>query len=70
MKKIYKKLLITIIMLYFVITLISQQKTLNTYKAAEENYQKQLETAQETNKDLVNTKANVSSSEFIEEVAR
>ena len=31
MKKIYKKIIIAIFLIYFVVTLISQQKTLNQY---------------------------------------
>lgn len=33
MKKIYKKIIIAIFLIYFVVTLISQQKTLNQYKS-------------------------------------
>lgn len=40
MKKLYKKIFIGMIMLYFVVTLISQQKTLNTYKKTEDDYSK------------------------------
>lgn len=70
MRKIYKKVVIAIFLLYFVVTLISQQKTLNQYKSEATTYSKQLETAKETNVDLVNTKDNVDSTEYIEEVAR
>ena len=58
MKKIYKKIIIAIFLIYFVVTLISKQKTL------------QLETAKETNSELQKTKENVNSTEYIEEVAR
>ena len=70
MKKIYKKILIIIIMIYFAGTLIAQQKTLNTYRSAEEDYQQQLDEANETKEMLIATKENVSSLEYIEEVAR
>ena len=33
MKKFYKKIIITIFLIYFVVTVISQQKTLNQYKS-------------------------------------
>ena len=70
MKKLYKRIFIAIILLYFVITLISQQKKINQYKSEAVTYTEQLETAQETQKDLLQIKANLNSSEYIEEVAR
>ena len=38
MKKIYKKIIIAIFLIYFVVTLISQQKTLNQYKSEASTY--------------------------------
>ncbi len=70
MKKFYKKIIIAIFLIYFVVTIVSQQKTLNQYKVETQTYTKQLETALETNEDLNNTKTNVNSEEYIEEVAR
>ena len=70
MKKIYKKIIIAIFIIYFVVTIISQQKTLNQYKAEASVYAKQLEAAKETNSDLQATKADINSTEYIEEVAR
>lgn len=70
MKKIYKKVIIAIFLMYFVVTMISQQKTLNQYKSEAAKYSKQLETAKETNEDLIHTKENVDSTEYIESVAR
>ena len=70
MKKLYKKIFIGMIMLYFVVTLISQQKTLNTYKKAEDDYSKKIQTANETKEKLLATKESVSSIDYIEEVAR
>lgn len=70
MKKIYKKILIVIIMVYFVFTLVSQQKTLNNYKSAEANYSDKIADAQETNQSLTETKKNITSLNYIEEVAR
>lgn len=70
MKKVYKKVIIAIFLIYFVVTVISQQKTLNQYKTEAAAYSKQLETAQETNDELTETKANVNSTEYIEEIAR
>lgn len=70
MKKLYKKIFIGMIMLYFVVTLISQQKTLNTYKKAEDDYSKKIQIANETKEKLLATKESVSSIDYIEEVAR
>ncbi len=70
MKKIYKKIIIAIFIIYFVVTIISQQKTLNQYKTEASAYAKQLEAAKETNSDLQATKADINSTEYIEEVAR
>lgn len=70
MKKLLKKCILIIIMIYFVFTLISQQKTLNTYKLAQKQYTEQLEEAKETNTELNDTKQNITSLNYIEEVAR
>lgn len=70
MKKIYRNVIIAIFLIYFVLTLVSQQKTLNQYSSEAEIYAKQLETATEENKDLNKTKEDVNSTEYIEQMAR
>lgn len=70
MKKFYKKIIITIFLIYFAVTVISQQKTLNQYKSEASAYSKQLEVVEEKNEELVATKENINSTEYIEEVAR
>ena len=70
MKKIYKNVIIAIFLIYVVVTLVSQQKTLNQYSSEAEIYAKQLETATEENKDLNKTKEDVNSTEYIEQMAR
>ena len=70
MKKIYKKIIISIFLIYFVVTLMSQQKTINQYKSEASTYSGQLETAKETNSELQKTIENLNSTEYIEEVAR
>ena len=70
MKKIYKRIIIAAVMIYFASVLFSQQEILNTYKAAETNYKQQLEEANATKETLIATKQNVSSPEYIEEIAR
>lgn len=70
MKKIYRNVIIAIFLIYFVVTLVSQQKTLNQYSSEADIYAKQLETATEENKDLNKTKEDVNSTEYIEQMAR
>lgn len=70
MKKFYKKIIITIFLIYFVVTVISQQKTLNQYKSEASAYSQQLENAKDTNEELLATKSNIHSTEYIEAVAR
>lgn len=70
MKKFYKKIIIAIFLIYFVVTIVSQQKTLNQYKSEASAYSKQLKSAQDINENLNITKSNINSTEYIEEVAR
>ena len=70
MKKIYRNILIAVFIIYFIITIISQQKTLNQYASGASTYSEKLEEVQETNEELTKTKENVNSPEYIEEVAR
>ena len=70
MKKIYKNILIIAFFIYFIVTVISQQKTLNQYKTEAATYSKELEEVKNTNEELTKTKENVNSPEYIEEVAR
>lgn len=70
MKKVYKKIIIAVFLIYFVVTVISQQKTLNQYKSEASAYSKQLESAKDANESLIATKDNINSTEYIEEVAR
>ena len=70
LKKPYKKMFILCISIYVIYTLITQQKTLNTYKKEEETYTEQIAQEQETNQELNQVKENVDSTEYIEDVAR
>ena len=70
MKKVYRNILIVVFVSYFLITLISQQKKLNMYKAEAETYTEQLQEAKDVNSSLQKTKENADSTEYIEEVAR
>lgn len=70
MKKLYKKVFISIIAIYFIFVLINQQKTLNTYKMAAKDYSNQLKEEKQTKDELINTKKNISSLDYIEKIAR
>lgn len=70
MKKIYKKLLFVAILLYVTFTLVNQQKTLNSYKKEQENYEKQISEKKEENTSLASMQENVNSPEYIEKIAR
>lgn len=69
-KKLYKKILFIIVGAYIIITLINQQKTLNLYKNNQEQLSSQIKEQTEHQEELLATKANVDSVEFIEEMAR
>lgn len=70
MKKVYRNIIISIFLIYFIVTIISQQETLNQYQTESCAFSKQLEDVKETNEELNKTKDNVNSPQYIEEVAR
>lgn len=69
-KKLYKRLFVLIFIIYIVYTLIMQQQTLNAYKAEENKYNEEIEKAQEEHEKLLETKNNINSNEYIEQIAR
>ncbi len=69
-KKIYKKLLFIVAVLYVTITLVNQQKVLNNYNQSQKELSKEIKQEQEYKQELANTKDNVNSLEYIEQVAR
>lgn len=69
-KKMYKKILFIIIALYIISIFVSQQKTLNNYRAEVSKYKTDIEQAEETKESLLAMKENVNSPEYIEEIAR
>lgn len=69
-KKLYKKVLFVVVGFYIISIFISQQKTLNTYQKEIQQYEGQIEEAQETQDSLVAMKDNVNSPQYIEELAR
>ncbi|MDO5555088.1 MAG: septum formation initiator family protein [Clostridia bacterium] len=68
--KIYKKLLIFGVLLYIMYIFIGQQTTLSSYKNTQKYYSEQLNKQLAYQKSLYETKSNINSKEYIEEVAR
>lgn len=68
--KIYKKLIFLGILLYVGYIFISQQKTLNSYKTTQKYYGEQLNKQLAYQQSLYETKDNINSKEYIQEVAR
>lgn len=70
LKKHYKKILLGILGIYVVSIFISQQETLNSYKAEVKSYDEKIAEAKEEQASLQDMKNNVDSNEYIEEIAR
>ena len=70
MKNLLKKVLILIFIIYFIYTIISQQKTLNAYAQEKESVNNQIDVAEETQAELMEMKENINSNEYIEQIAR
>lgn len=69
-KKIYKKILIILVVFYVLFTLASQQKVLNQYSDTSKELTSKIEEQKLYNNELIAEKENVNSKEFIEEMAR
>lgn len=70
LKLILKRVFIIAIAIYVIYTFFAQQKTLNAYQADKERYVEQITVEEEKKAELNETKANVNSAEYIEEIAR
>lgn len=70
LKNIFKKIILISIAIYVIYTFFIQQKTLNAYKADSKRYAEQIAVEEEKNEQLIATKANINSKEYIEEMAR
>ena len=68
--KLIKKICFIGITIYAMCIFINQQKTLNSYKTSQEYYQEEIETKLAYQETLKETKSNINSEEYIEEVAR
>ena len=65
-----KKILVLVFIIYFVYTVIAQQKTLNTYAQEKDKCNEDIEVAQEKQEELQEMKENINSDEYIEQIAR
>lgn len=74
MSKVAKKLLrtiaITALLMYSVLTVFKQEAAFNKYDDEIERYERLIEQEALKNEQLVNTKAKISSKEYVEEMAR
>lgn len=69
-KKLYKRLLLLLLVLYSVFTLANQQKVLNQYSKNSKDLTTKIEEQEAYKKQLISEKENVNSKEFIEQTAR
>ena len=69
-RKLYKKLLILLVLIYAIFTLINQQKVINQYTSNSKELASKIEEQENYKKELVAEKDNVNSKEYIEQMAR
>jgi cell division protein FtsL len=69
-KKLIKRFFAIIVILYVSITFINQQKSLNAYNNEQASLKEKIEIQEEYNESLLATKENLSSPEYIEQLAR
>lgn len=69
-RKLYKNLLILLVLVYAAITLVSQQKVINQYSTNSKELASKIEEQETQKTELVAEKQNVNSKEYIEQVAR
>ena len=65
-----KKIIVLIFVIYFIYTILTQQKTLNSYAKEREIYNEQIDLAQDEQNELKKIKENINSDEYIEQIAR
>jgi cell division protein FtsB len=70
MKKIFKSLVFILVVIYAGMTLINQQKKINAYETNIEYLSDQIKEKTEYNTELMATKDNINSDEYIEQIAR
>lgn len=70
MNRLIKKFFLVMVVLYVSITFINQQKSINAYNNEQDNLKSKIEQQKEYQQTLLATKENISSPEYIEELAR
>ena len=70
MKKVLKITVFLVIGIYFIATLINQQKILNLYANSKQSLEEKIEKEQEYSEELAVTRENMNSNEYVEEIAR
>ena len=66
----FRKVIVLIFVVYFIYTILTQQKTLNSYAKEREMYNEQIDLAQDEQNELKKIKENINSDEYIEQIAR
>lgn len=69
-KKLYKKLFFIALAIYAICVFANQQKTINSYKNAQEYYSEQISSKLAYKDSLYKKKDNINSEEYVEEAAR
>ena len=69
-KKIFTKLMYIAVFIYVVITLVSQQKKIDSYESNINYLSEEIESGKEYRTELMATKDNINSKEYIEQLAR
>lgn len=69
-KKLLKKVVILAFIVYFVVTIYKQQKTLNSYQNSIASVQEKIDEKTEYQESLISLKENANSLEYIEQIAR
>lgn len=69
-RKLYKRLLIILALIYVMFTLVNQQKTINQYSDNSKELAIEIKKQEEYKEELIAKKENVNSEEYIEETAR
>ena len=70
MKRILKSIIYVVIGIYFIATLVNQQKILNLYANSKYSLESKIKEEKEYSEELEVTKENMNSNEYIEEIAR
>lgn len=69
-KKLVKRFLTLIVIIYAIFTLVNQQKVLNQYSSNSKELSRKIKEQEVYNDELIAEKENVNSKEFIEQMAR